>query len=193
MALLVVTEHRPDGSIFFISRSVQDPKIPEIPGTVRASLHISGWLFEPSEVQRKIICRFLNSERAQDEHGTPSTRASHVLLTNLHGWIPSLVSGLFSPRLPLSTLAIKDYLYNYGPPPYLVALAGNRLESPWYSNVNDQHEFRVRYLAAARKDVSPLATKISAQRQVFFICFLCANIFIYFFFFFLSPALPLWV
>lgn len=92
----------PDGTIFFVSTSVDTPKIPPCVGKVRANVKLNGWILNPVS------------------ENPPVTKVTYVLQSDVRGWIPSVFAKKYLSRRPLVLHTIKSYLVKHGPPPVVL-------------------------------------------------------------------------
>ncbi|KAI7849387.1 hypothetical protein BDC45DRAFT_540113 [Circinella umbellata] len=92
LSLIEKIECTHDGAIIFACTSVESPRIPKIPGRVRAQIKLQGWILEP-------IRGSVN----------PATRVTFVIQENMKGWVPGFAKKSLA-RRPLAIAAINDYL-----------------------------------------------------------------------------------
>nr|CAG8532966.1 9936_t:CDS:10 [Entrophospora candida] len=87
-----------EGKIYFVSTSVNTPKIPHISNRIRAHIHLNGWILEPLS------------------YNPPATKINYILQANVKGWVPGVIAKKYLTRRPLIIDTIDTYLQKNGPP-----------------------------------------------------------------------------
>jgi len=103
----VMTE-LPNGTLYNVTCSIEDGKVPEVPGKVRGHSDVAGWCFRPH---------------------TKGTETIFLSKNDPKGWIPGAVLKMVSAQVPLCVAGVRDYLIKYGAPPFIVKLGGQVIES----------------------------------------------------------------
>ncbi|CAG8464118.1 21248_t:CDS:2 [Cetraspora pellucida] len=98
LSLVEKVEWSPNGTIYFASTSVNTAKVPQVPGKIRSTLSLSGWILEPTS------------------SNPPSTKVTYILQLHVKGWIPSLVAKKYLAKRPLIINKINSYLQKHGAP-----------------------------------------------------------------------------
>nr|CAG8435196.1 5470_t:CDS:2 [Entrophospora candida] len=99
-----------EGKIYFVSTSVNTPKIPHIANRIRARLLLNGWILEPLS------------------YNPPVTKVNYILQTNVKGWIPSVLAKKYLSRRPLVIHTIETYLRKNGPPTMFINAPSSNVE-----------------------------------------------------------------
>ncbi len=105
-----------DGTIYFVSTSVETPKVPRIVNRIRAQIQLNGWILKPLSLD------------------PPRTKITYVLQIKIKGWVPSIVANTYLTRRPLVLHVIDQYLQKNGPPPMAVSSIPSRTTSDTFSN-----------------------------------------------------------
>jgi hypothetical protein len=92
-----------NGMIYFVTTSVETPKVPRVSNRIRAHIHLNGWILEPLSYK------------------PPRTKVIYVLQTKIKGWVPSILSKTYLARRPLVLHTIDQYLQKNGPPPMVIS------------------------------------------------------------------------
>ncbi|KAI9491869.1 hypothetical protein BDB00DRAFT_468279 [Zychaea mexicana] len=170
LSLIEKIECTHDGAIIFACTSVESPRIPKIPGRVRAQIKLQGWILEP--IRGSI---------------TPATRVTFVTQENMKGWIPGFTKKSLA-RRPLVIAAINDYLQRkadrmraqkkssqHAPRPSLFGTSNNSntLEPPPPTKrkphriLTQQHALSSQQsFESAMFDPSPTSSQRSSQRSI---------------------------
>ncbi|CAG8442575.1 2333_t:CDS:2 [Diversispora eburnea] len=120
MSLVEKIECTSNGTIYFVSTSVNTPKVPRIVGKDRVTLLLNGWIIEPISISP--LC----------------TRVTYVHQSRFRGWIPSVIAKKYLARRPLALYTIDTYLQNNGPPKIYVRLNSSSRNSGWKDKTNFQ-------------------------------------------------------
>ncbi|CAJ0835834.1 2370_t:CDS:2, partial [Entrophospora sp. SA101] len=99
-----------EGKIYFVSTSINTPKIPHIANRIRARLLLNGWILEPLS------------------YNPPVTKVNYILQTNVKGWIPSVLAKKYLSRRPLVIHTIETYLRKNGPPTMFINAPSSNVE-----------------------------------------------------------------
>lgn len=103
MSLVEKIECTQSGSIYFVSTSVETPKVPCVSNRIRAHIILNGWVLEPLS------------------YDPPRTKATYVLQIKVKGWVPSILSKTYLARRPLVLYTIEQYLRKNGPPQMVIS------------------------------------------------------------------------
>ncbi|CAG8727060.1 10881_t:CDS:2, partial [Ambispora leptoticha] len=101
LSLVEKIECTPAGVVYFVSTSVETPKVPRVANRIRATIKLNGWILDPVSVN------------------PPATKVTYVLETDIKGWVPFFVSKKYLARRPLVISTIDQYLQRNGPPPII--------------------------------------------------------------------------
>ncbi|KAF0397937.1 Bet v1-like protein [Gigaspora margarita] len=98
LSLLEKVEWSSNGTIYFVSSSINTEKIPHVPGKIRSFLSLSGWILEP-----------ISSNPLR-------TKVTYIVQIHVKGWIPAVVAKKYLSRRPLVINKINNYLQRHGAP-----------------------------------------------------------------------------
>ncbi|CAG8512810.1 9201_t:CDS:2 [Cetraspora pellucida] len=98
LSLVEKIECAPTGEIYFAATSVDNPKVPNIAGRIRAEIILNGWILESLSIS------------------PPRTRVIYVLQVNVNSWFPNFIVSTYMSRRPLVLCAVEDYLIKNDPP-----------------------------------------------------------------------------
>ncbi|GBC34300.2 Bet v1-like protein [Rhizophagus irregularis DAOM 181602=DAOM 197198] len=103
LSLVEKIECTQSGSIYFVSTSVETPKVPCVSNKIRAHIVLNGWVLEPLS------------------YDPPRTKATYVLQIKVKGWVPSILSKTYLAKRPLVLYTIEQYLRKNGPPQMVIS------------------------------------------------------------------------
>uniref|UniRef100_A0A1D1ZJI2 StAR-related lipid transfer protein 5 n=1 Tax=Anthurium amnicola TaxID=1678845 RepID=A0A1D1ZJI2_9ARAE len=103
LSLVEKIECSQNGTIYFVSTSVETPRVPRVANRIRAHIVLNGWVLEPVT------------------HNPPRTKATYVLQIKIKGWVPSVLSKTYLARRPLVLYTIDQYLQKNGSPPMVIS------------------------------------------------------------------------
>ncbi|CAG8458125.1 21156_t:CDS:2 [Cetraspora pellucida] len=98
LSLVEKIECASTGEIYFAATSVDNPKVPNIAGRIRAEIILNGWILESLSIS------------------PPRTRVTYVLQVNVNSWFPNFIVSTYMSRRPLVLCAVEDYLIKNDPP-----------------------------------------------------------------------------
>ncbi|CAJ0850861.1 16256_t:CDS:2 [Entrophospora sp. SA101] len=118
MSLVEKIECTLEGKIYFVSTSVNTPKIPHISNRIRAHIHLNGWILEPLS------------------YNPPVTKINYILQTNIKGWVPGVIAKKYLTRRPLIIDTIDTYLQKNGPPTMFLQASDSNNKTSTSSTTN---------------------------------------------------------
>ncbi|EGF98377.1 uncharacterized protein MELLADRAFT_79707 [Melampsora larici-populina 98AG31] len=107
LSLVEKVEVTDDGSVFFCASSVDTPRVPPVPGRVRAHIELNGWVLEPAD---------LSSAGLTDSTSSIGTKISYYLQIDVKTFIPEAISQRYLAKRPLCITKIDSYLQKHGSP-----------------------------------------------------------------------------
>ncbi|KAH9820626.1 hypothetical protein DFH28DRAFT_952787 [Melampsora americana] len=107
LSLVEKVEATENGAIHFCASSVDTPRVPTVPGRVRAHIELNGWVLEPAD---------LTSAGLTDSTSSIGTKISYYLQIDVKTFIPEAISQRYLAKRPLCITKIDAYLQKHGSP-----------------------------------------------------------------------------
>ncbi|KAJ8661271.1 hypothetical protein O0I10_003020 [Lichtheimia ornata] len=154
LSLVEKIECSQDGTITFACTSVESPRLPKVPGRVRAQVKLQGWILEPTRGP------------------TPATRVTFVVQETIKGWMPGFTKKSLA-RRPLAIAAVNEYLQRKTDrmraqsksSHHRPSVFGPTLE-PRPHRLNTQHPSPTTSLQSFESSVSPTPSPTNSQRSI---------------------------
>lgn len=105
LSLVEKVEAAADGSIYFCASSVNTPRVPIVPGKIRAHIELNGWVLEPIKLPE-----------TTPGASTTATKVTYYLQVNVKTFVAEAVSKRYLARRPLCITKIDAYLQKHGSP-----------------------------------------------------------------------------
>ncbi|OAV90004.1 hypothetical protein PTTG_12470 [Puccinia triticina 1-1 BBBD Race 1] len=112
LSLVEKCEATADGSIYFCASSVDTPRVPIVPGRIRAHIELNGWILEPIKLPE-----------STPGASTTATKVTYYLQVNVKTFVAEAVSKRYLARRPLCITKIDAYLQKYGSPVQLEGIS----------------------------------------------------------------------
>jgi len=112
LSLVEKVEATADGSIYFCASSVDTPRVPIVPGKIRAHIELNGWVLEPIKLPE-----------SAPGASTTATKVTYYLQVNVKTFVAEAVSKRYLARRPLCITKIDAYLQKYGSPVQLEGIS----------------------------------------------------------------------
>ncbi|KAI9604386.1 hypothetical protein KEM48_000507 [Puccinia striiformis f. sp. tritici PST-130] len=113
LSLVEKVEATAEGSIYFCASSVDTPRVPIVPGRIRAHIELNGWVLEPITLP----------ESSAGGGSTTATKVTYYLQVNVNSFVAEAVSKRYLARRPLCITKIDSYLQKYGSPVQLEGIS----------------------------------------------------------------------
>ncbi|KAG0141212.1 hypothetical protein CROQUDRAFT_83506 [Cronartium quercuum f. sp. fusiforme G11] len=107
LSLVEKVEATQNGAIYFCASSVDTPRVPPVPGRVRAHIELNGWVLEPVD---------LSSNGLTQPTSTIGTKVSYYLQIDVKTFVPEAFSQRYLAKRPLCITKIDSYLQKHGSP-----------------------------------------------------------------------------
>ncbi|KAI8461216.1 hypothetical protein BY996DRAFT_6680131 [Phakopsora pachyrhizi] len=107
LSLVEKVEALQDGSIYFCASSVNTPRVPAVPGRVRANIALNAWVLEPTALPQGGV---------MGESGSVATKITYYLQVDVKTFVPEAISKRYLARRPLCITKIDTYLQKNGSP-----------------------------------------------------------------------------
>ncbi|KAA1107249.1 hypothetical protein PGT21_007827 [Puccinia graminis f. sp. tritici] len=112
LSLVEKVEATAEGSIYFCASSVDTPRVPIVPGRIRAHIELNGWVLEPIKLPE-----------STPGASTTATKVTYYLQVNVKTFVAEAVSKRYLARRPLCITKIDAYLQKYGSPVQLEGIS----------------------------------------------------------------------
>ncbi|MBW0464944.1 hypothetical protein O181_004659 [Austropuccinia psidii MF-1] len=107
LSLVEKVEVAEDGSIYFCASSIDTPRVPTVPGRIRAHIELHAWVLEPI---------FLSNSSLPPNSNSASTKVTYYLQVDVKTFVAEAISQRYLARRPLCITKIDSYLQKRGSP-----------------------------------------------------------------------------